>query len=675
MQTRILFGGSQDFMELRDNRFFDPVWSFRRLGVWFLVLVAIGILPSTIQAQVAPKADPEKPKVEQPKKGIQVDGERAQQGYTLVAPLMSNKTFLIDMKGRVVKTWESVSSGASTAYLLENGNLLRHARVNQQLFGDGAGACGLIQEFNWEGEVVWEFKLATTKQMTHHDICKMPNGNVLMVVWEKKTPQEAIEAGRRAETVGTSILLPDCIFEVKPEGKTGGKVVWEWRVWDHLIQDHDKTKANYGEVGDHPELVDLNFGDGVLASIVAKKEELEKLQAIGYIGTTNPGSKPGPVKADWLHVNSVTYNAELNQIMISSPEFNEFWILDHSTSTAEAATHKGGRSGKGGDLLYRWGNPRAYRSGSVKDQKLFYQHMPQWIPKGLPGEGHVLVFNNGQRRPGGAYSSVDELVLPIDSEGNYSLKPKSAYGPDNPVWSYSATKKSDFFAPFISGAHRLPNGNTFICTGPPGNLFEVTPEKEVVWRYINPAKAEPPPTPIGPPSVIVVLPAVLRESLEIKEEQTKALDTLLKDTEAKVDTILTDEQKKMLKEPPKGPAIGPGAATLQAVQVLPGPVRQRLKLKDEQKKKLDDLQKETEGKLDQALTAEQRKQLKEITSNFVNAWGMGGGGPPPLGNALFRSYRYPKEFPGFSGKEMKAGKTIEEMQTKEPEKKEPETKK
>ena len=62
------------------------------------------------------------------------------------------------------------------------------------------------------------------------------------------------------------------------------------------------------------------------------------------------------------------------QIMLSVFEFSELWVIDHSTKTAEAAIHEGGRSGKGGDLLYRWGNPRAYRAGTVKDQKLFGQH-------------------------------------------------------------------------------------------------------------------------------------------------------------------------------------------------------------------------------------------------------------------------------------------------------------
>src|SRR5262249_2703132 len=147
---------------------------------------------------------------------------------------------------------------------------------------DGPGAGGHIQEFTWEGDLVWDFKFASATQLAHHDICRLPNGNILMTVWEKKPAKEAVAAGRRPETVGQGNLLPDCIIEVQPTGKTTGKIVWEWHVWDHLIQDHDASKANFGDVGAHPELIDVNFGEGAIASIVANKEELKKLVAIGY---------------------------------------------------------------------------------------------------------------------------------------------------------------------------------------------------------------------------------------------------------------------------------------------------------------------------------------------------------------------------------------------------------
>ena len=183
-----------------------------------------------------------------------------------------------------------------SVYLLENGHLLRYGKLADQTFGDGAGAAGHIQEFTFEGEPVWDYRFASTKQLAHHDIFRMPNGNVLMIVWDKKSPEEAVAAGRCAETVGQSQLLVDCIYEIQPTGKMTGNVVWEWHVWDHLIQDHDSSKANFGDVAAHPELVDVNFGEGAIAAIVAKPEELEKLKSIGYVGSTSPNKKPAPVR-------------------------------------------------------------------------------------------------------------------------------------------------------------------------------------------------------------------------------------------------------------------------------------------------------------------------------------------------------------------------------------------
>ena len=220
--------------------------------------------------------------------------------------------------------------------------------------------------------------------------------------------KEAKAAGCNPQIQGNSGLRPDCIIEVKPTGTTTGEIVWEWHVWDHLIQDHDPSKANYGDVAAHPQLIDLNY----VASWVEQlpRKELDKLRSLGYLGSSGKGHR-GPKDPLWTHTNSVAYHAELDQIVLSVRGFNEIWIIDHSTTTQEAASHRGGRSGKGGDLLYRWGNPQAYRAGTDKDQQLFGQHDAHWIPPGLPGEGHVLLFNKGYRRPQGSYSSVDEPVL------------------------------------------------------------------------------------------------------------------------------------------------------------------------------------------------------------------------------------------------------------------------
>ena len=382
------------------------------------------------------------------------------QGYTLLSPLSSRTTFLIDMNGKVVHTWETDSTPSSIAYLLENGNLLRAGALTPSPFGQGpAGAGGKIQEFTWDGQLAWDFTFASATTIPHHDLVRLPNGNVLLIVEERKTADEAIAAGRISSSVEGSELRPDSLVEIKPTGKTTGEVVWEWHLWDHLIQDHDRTKANFGDVAAHPELVDLNF-------------------------TVAPDRRGN---ADWTHFNAVAYNAKLDQVIVSLRNFSEIWILDHSTSTKDAATHRGGKSGKGGDLLYRWGNPIAYRAGTAADRRLFGQHNIHWIPDGLAGAGHLLVFNNGDGRPDGMYSTVDELVLPVDANGRYPLATGAKFGPERAVWSYNAPNKTDFYSFNISGATRLPNGNTLICAGAPGIVFEITPQNAVVWQYNLPA--------------------------------------------------------------------------------------------------------------------------------------------------------------------------------------------
>jgi hypothetical protein len=461
--------------------------------------------------------------------GVVLNTPAALSGYTLVFPLRSKMTYLIDMEGRLVNQWTSQYAAGQEAYLLENGHLLRAAHMSDdEIQFMGASQGGRIQEFTWDGELVWDFKFHDERYLRHHAITRMPNGNIMMIVWERKTAEDCVAAGVNPAFAQGDILV-DCLIEVQPEGLTAGKVVWEWHLWDHLIQDFDESQANYGDVAAHPELVDANFArsDGGFFGNIARafagrgrRREAEEdrndrdsdtvqkadtdnavrqLQGIGYVGTPRNRRRPPMLAADWNHVNGVSYSAKLDQVMISPREFNEVWIIDHSTTTEEAAGHSGGRAGKGGDLLYRWGNPRAYRAGDQADQRLFSQHDTQWIPEGLPGAGNLLVFNNGGNRPGGNYSSVDEVVLPVDEQGNYERADGQPFGPDQPSWSYTSEKPSDFFAPLMSGAQRLPNGNTLICTGFSGEIFEVTPEKEVVWKFIVPDDGQSGGPNFGPP--------------------------------------------------------------------------------------------------------------------------------------------------------------------------------
>ena len=367
------------------------------------------------------------------------------EGQILFSPMQSTTTYLIDNYGDVIHTWPSDYLPGESVYMLGDGSILRTIKLS---FSEG-GAGGGIQKIAWEGDLIWDFRYYTDDHLSHHDIEILPNSNILMIAWEHKTHREAIEAGRDPDKLISNSLEPGHVIEVKPTGPTSGDIVWEWHVWDHLIQDFDSSKDNYGVVEDHPELIDINFG---------------------------------VVGSDWLHINSIDYNENFDQILLSVKHFDEIWVIDHSTTIDEAANHSGGNSGQGGDILYRWGNPLAYRAGIINDQVFYRQHDARWIRTGYPGEGNILVFNNMGGFPNDFYSTVDEIVPPVDKDGHYYLEPGSAYEPDEQIWRYNI----DFFALLLGGVQRIQNGNTIICTGAGGKFLEVTPDKQIVWEYENP---------------------------------------------------------------------------------------------------------------------------------------------------------------------------------------------
>ena len=370
------------------------------------------------------------------------------EGYTLFGPEVSKYTYLLDIDGKIVHFWRSDYIQGLSAYLLENGELLRLDLPHDNTRFRNGGIAGRVEKFDKNSNLIWEFEYSNELHCSHHDIEPLPNGNVLLIAWEYKTKNEAIAAGRNPDRIG-SFLSPDHIIEIEPFGSNGGKIVWEWHVWDHLIQDYDPTKDNFGVVEDHPELIDFNFGYTI---------------------------------PDWNHINSIDYNEDFDQILLSVNHFNEIWVIDHSTTTEEAAGHTGGRSGKGGDILYRWGNPQAYRAGTESDRKYFAQHGANWIEKGCPGEGNILVFNNGIGR---TYSSVDEIIPPLDNNGNYVYTSGEAYDPDEQIWIFTTNNPSNLHSFILSNAQRLPNGNTLICSAGQGVILEVTPEKNIVWQYLN----------------------------------------------------------------------------------------------------------------------------------------------------------------------------------------------
>ena len=406
--------------------------------------------------------------------GLFLNTSAAAPGYTLMSPIHSNYTYLLNNAGQYVRRWKATGEPGRSAYLLENGHMIRASAVTTGGPSTGGGEGGRIEEYDWDGNLVWSFDYVSPTYIAHHDFKVLPNGNVLILAAEKKSTAEVLAVGFNPALLDASItatngyMLPDYVIEVKPTLPSGGTIVWEWHLWDHIIQHFSATAKNYGVLAEHPELIDVN----------------------------GPGIK---IPQFWNHVNGIDYHAQFDQIMISVRANNEVFILDHGTTTAQAASHSGGRYGKGGDILYRWGDPQQYNRGTAANRILYQQHHTHWIEAGLPGAGNILIYNNGIGRN---YSTVEEILPPVDATGNYALATGAAYGPSASLWTYKSTPPTAFYSSEISGAQRLPNGNTLICEGIKGNLFEVTPTGETVWRYVCPVTT----TPLAQGSAIPVDP-------------------------------------------------------------------------------------------------------------------------------------------------------------------------
>jgi len=359
------------------------------------------------------------------------NASRAFKGYTLLAPITTTMTYLIDNDGQVVNVWKANNPTGQVAMLLDDGSLLRTAAPQSQWM-QGGGAGGMVELYSWSGERLWQYTHLSPTARTHHDVEVLPNGNLLMLVWESHTREEAVAQGRLSNRLTENALWSERVIELKRTGATSGEIVWSWSSWDHMIQDVDPAKPNYGVVSEQPERIDINAG-----------------------GT----------RSDWLHANSVRYNVARDEVMISIHNLNEIWIISRKT----------------GDIVYRYGNPRNYKCGTQQNQVLFGQHDARWL-----SDSRVMIFNNGNGRFGGNGSSVDEIDLPLNEDGTYRRDAASAYMPQQPIVVYPSTISTRFYAQNISGATRLPNGNTLSCLGPSGVFVESTPEGDEVWRYVNP---------------------------------------------------------------------------------------------------------------------------------------------------------------------------------------------
>lgn len=367
-------------------------------------------------------------------------------GYILTSPMGRTDSYLIDNCGRVINSWNTNGFPALYAYLHTDAKLYRAMRVNNSYIPT-AGLGGRFERYDWSGLLDWHFEYTDSTYTPHHDFVILPNGNIVFIFIEVKTAADASAAGRDSSLLNANVLWTEALMEIEPLGIDSARIVWEWHAWDHLIQELDSTANNYGLVAQHPELIDLNYTLGNNAQ-------------------------------DWLHANSISYNTTLDQLAICVRNTNEIWVIDHSTTTAEAAGHSGGNAGRGGDLLYRWGNSEAYQ---VSNNHTFEaQHDVTWV-----GDTSLMVYNNAPLR---GYASIELIQLPLLANGTYNFPTLGqAFAPSVPDWTYNLSP--DASSGRLSSAQRLSNGHTLVCSGGQGYVFELDDQDSVVWEYKNPATA------------------------------------------------------------------------------------------------------------------------------------------------------------------------------------------
>ena len=397
----------------------------------------------------------------------------AMNGYTLISPRNNTSTYLIDMEGYIVHQWDTaylVAEGNPGSVdrrdqypglhcrLLPNGNLLRGFkpsvfRKDETEIPNPAisGAAGGVQEFDWNGNLVWQYILKSDTAIQHHTFDRMPNGNTLILGWEKVECDEV-------RALGLDIAYPcspnlgmwmDYIEEVD----SAGEVVWSWHVKDH--------------VGTGPGQFDINaLQDPIIES-----------------------------SQDWTHGNTVEYDALNDYILTNFRNFGELYVIDHGASfiPGDPAQSIANAAGPLGEVIFRWGNPSAYGAGDAPrfnddgDQQLFGSHCAVFLGTGdntnFGKAGDILVFDNGWHRP----------------EGNRSraviITPDYAIWEDSEVlWESDKAYGNTFYTGHQGAVQMLENGNIFFSISEQGHLFQLAldpndPDEEdyiVVWDFVMP---------------------------------------------------------------------------------------------------------------------------------------------------------------------------------------------
>jgi arylsulfotransferase ASST len=404
---------------------------------------------------------------------------RAWSGFTVLSLLGTQSVVVIDMNGNVVKRWDGYNNSAGgPARVLPNGDVIAAsgARPGRQ------ESLELVQR-DFAGNEVWRFdrneQITTSDGKTvpslrqHHDWQRedFPAGYFSPEATPARSGSNTLilaHTDRRVPEIADVMLQDDRLIEVSPQGQ----VVWQWLAGDHINElgfDAKARAAIRGARAGGAGRGDAGRGDATAADA-----------GRGGAGRAGPGRGPAGDSGafDWLHLNSATYVGPNRWFDAGDKRFAPNNVIISSREASLLAI-----VARDGSIVWRLG-PDFLQSDALRAiGQIIGQHHAHLIPKGLPGAGNLLVFDNGgpsgygeptgtAPRGVGVYARPNSRILEIDP---VSLKL---------VWSYTAP--GQFFSTNISGAQRLANGNTLITEGAGGRIFEVTSDRRIVWEFMNP---------------------------------------------------------------------------------------------------------------------------------------------------------------------------------------------
>jgi hypothetical protein len=390
--------------------------------------------------------------------------DKAWNGYTILDPRSPDVgAVLIDMNGNVVKNWKGILGYPNK--LLPGGYVMGNTADR----GPGHQDRIDLVQVDWDGKIVWKFNRAEEVKdrgkepiwmaRQHHDYQREGNpvgyyvpgmdplvtkGNTLILAHKNvKNPK-----------ITDKLLLDDYIYEVTWDGK----IVWEWSFSDHFDE--------------------LGFSEEA-------KNTLYR----------HPGWSERRGSADWLHINSMSTLGPNKWYDAGDHRFHP----DNIIWSARYANIIGITDKKSGKIVWQVGPDYTATPPLRALGQIIGQHHPHMIPKGIPGEGNILVFDNGASGGYGAPNAIS-VTGRLNAQRDYSRVIEFDPVTLKITWEYSPAtagymprlENYRFYSGYISSAQRLPNGNTLITEGANGRIFEVTPGREIVWEYVSPFFSSPP---------------------------------------------------------------------------------------------------------------------------------------------------------------------------------------